>query len=321
MTLSYLIRRILTMVLTIFLALTLSFLLIRLLPGDPAERYYGDPRLPEEIKMEIKAAFGLDKPVYVQYLIFLKNAAVGDLGISYTYRRSVVGVVMERMPWTLLLTTVPTILSMILGLKLGVFIAFNRQKFLDRFMRSVAFAMNSVPTFWLALLLVMAFAFYLSVFPLQGMMHPLAVTMPERLLSILRHAALPWITLFIVSLPSFVVHVRNLTINILGEDFIITARGKGLKTSQIRKRHVLRNALGPLFSILTLRIAGLIGGSVLIETIFSWRGMGLLVLEASRGSDYPLLQATVLITIVVVILANFTADILQAVFDPRVRYS
>ncbi len=321
MTLSYLIRRILTMVLTIFLALTLSFLLIRLLPGDPAERYYGDPRLPEEIKMEIKAAFGLDKPVYVQYLIFLKNAAVGDLGISYTYRRSVVGVVMERMPWTLLLTTVPTILSMVFGLKLGVYIAFNRQKFLDRFMRSVAFAMNSVPTFWLALLLVMAFAFYLSVFPLQGMMHPLAVTMPERLLSVLRHAALPWITLFIVSLPSFAVHVRNLTINILGEDFIITARGKGLKTSQIRKRHVLRNALGPLFSILTLRIAGLIGGSVLIETIFSWRGMGLLVLEASRGSDYPLLQATVLITIVVVILANFTADILQAVFDPRVRYS
>ncbi|HAA85619.1 MAG TPA: ABC transporter permease [Kosmotogaceae bacterium] len=321
MTLSYLIRRMFTMVLTIFLALTFSFLLIRLLPGDPAERYYGDPRLPIEIKTEIKAAFGLDKPVYMQYFIFLGNAVKGDLGISYTYRRSVVGVVMERMPWTLLLTTVPTVLSMVLGLKIGTYIAFNRLKFFDRFMRSVAFALNSVPTFWLALLMVMGFAFYLPIFPLQGMIDPLAVTMPERFFSVLRHAALPWITIFMVTLPSFAVHVRNLTINILGEDFIITAKAKGLKKAQIRKKHVLRNALGPLFSILTLRVAGLVGGSVLIETIFSWRGMGLLVLEASRGSDYPLLQATVLITIILVIVANFVADILQAVFDPRVRYS
>jgi len=320
MTLSYLVKRILIMILTVFLAVTLSFILIRSLPGDPAERYYGDPRLPEEIKEEIKAVFGLDKPLITQYFIFIGNAFRGDLGVSYTYRRNVVGVILERLPWTLMLTVVPTVLSMFVALWIGTFIAFNRGKKFDRFMRFFAFGLNSVPTFWLALLLVMGTGFYLNIFPLQGMFDPLESGM-ARVISILHHAALPWITLFIVGMPSFAIQVRNIALNILGEDFIITAKAKGLREQEIRRKHVLRNALGPLFSLLTLRIAGLVGGAVLIETISSWKGMGLLVLEASKNSDYPLLQATVLMTIVLVILANFLADVLQAVFDPRVIYT
>lgn len=320
MSLNYLIKRILIMLLTIFLAITLSFILIRSLPGDPAERYYGDPRLPEEIKQEIKAMFGLDKPLLSQYFIFLGNAARGDLGVSFTYRRNVIGVILERIPWTLMLTVVPTLFSMFAALWIGVYIAFNRGKRLDKFMRFFAFGLNSVPTFWLALLLIMGTGFYLNIFPLQGMFDPLE-SGTARFLSILYHAALPWITLFIVSMPSFAIQVRNIALNILGEDFIVTAKAKGLKENAIRKKHVLRNALGPLFSLLTLRIAGLVGGAVLIETIFSWKGMGLLVLEASKNSDYPLLQASVLMTVILVIFANFLADMLQAAFDPRVSYT
>ncbi|HPE68866.1 MAG TPA: ABC transporter permease [Thermotogota bacterium] len=320
MSLSYLVRRLLLMLLTIFVALTFSFILIRSLPGDPAERYYGDPRLPQEIKDEIKASFGLDKPVMMQYFIFLGNAFRGDLGVSFTYCQKVVPVIVSRLPWTLILTVIPTILSMLVALNTGVYIAFNRGKFLDRFMRFFAFSLNAIPTFWLALLMVMGLGFYAGWFPLQGMYDPLLQSGWQRLWSVIQHAFLPWLTLFIISTPAFSIQVRNLALNILGEDFIVTARAKGLVQSEIRRRHVLRNSLGPLFSFLTLRIAGLVGGAVLIETIFSWKGMGLLVLEASRNSDYPLLQATVLMTIVLVIIANFSADLLQAAFDPRVRY-
>lgn len=308
------------MFLTVFLALSLSFLLIRTLPGDPAERFYGDPRLPESIKQEIRASFGLDKPPIVQYLIFLQKAVTGDLGVSYTYLRKVSDVIVERIPWTLVLTFVPTILSMIVALNVGIYIAYNRNRFWDRFMRFYAFGLNSVPTFWLALLIVMALGFYSNLFPMQGMFDPLSKSGWDRFFSVLRYSFLPWLTLFIVSVPSFAIQVRNIAINILGEDFILTAKAKGLKSSQIRRRHVLRNALGTLFSFLTLRLAGLLGGAVLIETIFSWKGMGLLVLEASKNSDYPLLQGTVLLTIILVIFANFLADVLHAVFDPTVRY-
>ncbi|WP_041077765.1 ABC transporter permease [Thermotoga caldifontis] len=319
MSFSYLVKRAIQMLVTIVLALTVSFVLIRALPGDPAERFYGDPRIPEEVKQEIKAAFGLDKPVLIQYVIFLKQFLKGDLGVSYTYNRRVVGVVMERLPWTLLLTAVPTILGMIASLRLGVYIGTKRNSFVDRLVRYVAFALHSVPTFWFALLLVLLFSFKLGWFPLQGMIDPTAKGFSS-FLSLLRHAFLPWLVIFVVNVPGFAMYVRNMVISILNEEFVLTAKAKGLSDRQIRRKHILRNALGPLFSMLTLRIAGMLGGAVLIETIFSWKGMGLLVLEASRNSDYPLLQATVIITIVSVIVANFLADVLQALFDPRVRY-
>lgn len=319
MSFSYLVKRTIQMLVTIVLALTVSFVLIRALPGDPAERFYGDPRIPDEVKQEIKAAFGLDKPVLIQYVIFLKQFFKGDLGVSYTYNRRVVGVVMERLPWTLLLTAVPTIFGMVASLRLGVYVGTKRNSFVDRLVRYVAFALHSVPTFWFALLLVLLFSFKLGWFPLQGMIDPTAKGF-SRFLSLLRHAFLPWLVIFVVNVPGFAMYVRNMVISILNEEFVLTAKAKGLSDRQIRKKHILRNALGPLFSMLTLRIAGMLGGAVLIETIFSWKGMGLLVLEASRNSDYPLLQATVIITIVSVIVANFLADVLQALFDPRVRY-
>ncbi|HOJ88304.1 MAG TPA: ABC transporter permease [Pseudothermotoga sp.] len=319
MSASYLLKRIFQMFLTIVIAVTVSFILIRALPGDPAERFYGDPRIPEEVKQQIKAAFGLDKPVFIQYLSFLKQFFKGDLGVSYTYNRRVVGVVLERLPWTLLLTAVPTLLSMVASLKIGVYIGCKRNSFADRVVRYLAFALHSVPTFWFALLLVMLFSFKLGWFPLQGMIDPNAQGY-RTILSLLYHAFLPWVVLFVINVPGFAIYVRNMVISILGEEFIVTAKAKGLAEAEIRRKHILRNALGPLFSMLTLRIAGMLGGAVLIETIFSWKGMGLLVLEASRNSDYPLLQATVLITIISVILANFFADLLQVAFDPRVRF-
>ncbi len=316
---SYFIRRLILTFITIVLAITVSFILIRALPGNPAERFYGDPRIPEEVKREIKAAFGLDRPVVFQYVMFLKEAVKGNLGISYTYNRPVVSVVLERLPWTLVLTAVPTILSMVASLRIGVYIGCNRGKFVDRLTRYFAFALHSVPTFWFALLLVMLLSYYLDIFPLQGMFDPKSAGL-HRFLSLLHHATLPWITLFTISVPGFAIYVRNMVVSVLKEDFIRTAKAKGLKESHIRTRHIMRVVIGPLFSMLTLRIAGMIGGAVLIETVFSWKGMGLLVLEASRNSDYPLLQATVIITIITTISANFLADLLQATFDPRVRF-
>jgi peptide/nickel transport system permease protein len=320
---AYFARRLATALLAVWVAVLLNFLLIHLMPGDPAHRFYADPRVPPEVKQEIIRNFGLDRPLWYQFVLYLRNLFRGDLGVSYSFQRPVLQVIAERIPWTLAITVIPTLLSMLLGIYLGLWAAWRRGGVVDFLLRSLGIAASSVPSFWLAMLLVMLFAFWWRLFPLMGMVKP-GLSFAESpwafLGSLAHHAFLPMFTLFLISLPGYALAMRNAVICVLGEYYILAAQGKGVSVRRLLLRHVLKNAVLPLISMFSLSLVGVLGGAVLVEQVFSWYGMGLLMIRAAQARDFPLVQAAALISIVLTIGANFVADLVQAWIDPRVRY-
>ncbi len=318
---AYLVRRLAQLVLILFIVLTLNFFLPRIIPGDPAERFYADPRVSPEDKVKILAQFGLDKPLPVQYWLYLKNLARGDLGVSFTYRRAVIEVIAERIPWTLVLTLSSMLLSLFFGVIIGAYAAWRRGGPLDMTVLGISMVFSSIPSFWFALLLLLLFAFYLPLLPPYGMAEigiPRGWNLPF-LLSTARHALLPVLSLTVMGIVGYATLVRSSVIETLGQGYIATARAKGLSERQVLFRHVLRNALLPLITSLGMSLAGLLGGVVLIESIFSWKGMGQLILEASRSLDYPLMQGVFLLLAALTLIGNLLADLVYSVFDPRVR--
>lgn len=323
MNFAYFTRRLVLAFLAVLVAVVLNFLLIHLMPGDPAHRFYADPRVPPEVKEEIIRLFGLDKPLWQQFLIYVRNVLRGELGVSYTKQRPVLLVIAERIPWTLAITLIPTFLAIVCGIWLGLCTAWKRGGILDFLLRTLGTATSSVPSFWLAMLLVMIFAYWARLFPLMGMVKPglsLAKNPWAFIGSVAHHAALPMFTLFALSAPGYALVMRNAVISVLGENYILAAQAKGVPQWQVLYRHVLKNAILPLISMLSLSLVGVIGGAVLVEQVFSWYGMGLLMVQAAQARDFPLVQAAALITIVLTITANFVADIVQAWVDPRIRY-
>ena len=320
---AYFARRLLLAVLAIGVAVVLNFLLIHLMPGDPAHRFYADPRVPPEVKQEIIRLFGLDKPLWQQFLIYIRNVLRGELGVSYTKQRPVLQVIAERIPWTLAITLIPTFFAIACGIWLGLWTAWKRGGILDFLLRTLGTATSSIPSFWLAMLLVMIFAYWARIFPLMGMVKPglsLAEAPWAFIGSVAYHAALPMLTLFVLSVPGYALVMRNAVISILGENYILAAQAKGISQTMLLWRHVLKNAVLPLISMFSLSLVGVIGGAVLVEQVFSWYGMGLLMIQAAQARDFPLVQAAALITIVLTIAANFAADLVQAWIDPRIRY-
>jgi peptide/nickel transport system permease protein len=320
---SYFVRRIVLAFLAIWVALVLNFLLIHLMPGDPAERFYADPRVPPEAKEEIIKIFGLDKPLWQQFFLYARNVFLGRMGISFTTQRPVLEVLLERIPWTLAITFIPTLAAIACGIWLGLYAAWKRGTVFDFLLRTFGTAVNSIPSFWLAMILIMVFAYWAKIFPLMGMARPgvsLANAPWEFIKSVAYHAALPMLTLFVLSFPGYALVMRNAVISVLGENYILAAQAKGVSQTRLLWRHVLKNAVLPLISMFSLSIAGVFGGAVLVEQVFSWYGMGLLMVRASQARDFPLVQGAVLITILCTIIANFVADLVQGWVDPRIRY-
>lgn len=317
----YFIRRLLQTGFILFVILTINFFLPRVMPGDPAARFYEDPRVSAEMKQLILKEFGLDKSLLEQYAIYLRNLARGDLGISYSYRRPVISVILGRIPWTIALTGTSMLIAVLLGAILGAYAGWQRGGLAERVVLGGAIAFSALPSFWLALLLLLVFAYYWPLFPLYGMMDPgiKPALSGEFLGSLARHAALPLVTMTMASIIGYAIVVRSSMIEVIGSEYITVARSKGLKEHQVLFRHALRNALLPLVTAIGMRLPGLIGGTVLIETIFRWTGMGLLVVEAARDLDYPLMQGAFLILSLVTILGNFLADILYTCLDPRIQ--
>lgn len=318
---AYWARRLLQTVLILFVVVTLNFFLPRLTPGDPAAQFYNDPRLSPEAKEEILSQFGLDKPLHVQYAAYLKNLFQGELGTSFTYRRPVGEVILSRIPWTLVLTLSSFLVSVVLGVALGAAAAWKRGGGLDTFLLSAAIVVSALPSFWIAMILTLILAFYWPVFPAYGMVDP---TIPSGwnwtfIGSVAKHAFLPVLSMCIGGIVSYGILVRNSMVEISGQDFVRTARAKGLSENVVLYRHALRNAMLPLVTRVGMSLAGLVGGATVIETIFSWEGMGLLIVEASRSMDYPLMQGTMLMMAVITILANLCADLAYARLDPRVK--
>jgi peptide/nickel transport system permease protein len=319
--LPYLGRKLIQLVATLLAVVTFNFLLFRVLPGDPIQLYARSGHLTPEATAQLRAVFGLDKPVWEQYGIYVRGLLHGDLGFSLTYRQPVAGIVAQRLVNTLLLVGVATIFVVIVGVILGVVSASRRGSRIDSTTVYGSLVLWSMPTFWTGLLLVFAFGVWFKVLPISGISSA-GATYSSALgapLDVARHLVLPTLTLALVDIGQFVLITRSSLVDVLTEDFITTARAKGNPKRRVVWNHGLRNALLPVVTASALYIGLVVGGAIQVETVFSWPGMGELTYDAVLRRDYPVLEACFLLFALTVILANFASDLLYRVLDPRVR--
>lgn len=316
----YLARRVAQAIPLILGVLVLSFGLIHLAPGDPIIVLAGDGG-DEEYYAEMRARYGLDRPLPEQLGRYMLAVARGDFGYSFSYRQPVFWVILARVPATLLLMGSALLFSVIVGVGLGVLSALRPRTPLDYGVSVLTLLGAAMPVFWLGQLLIILFAVQLELFPVQGM-----VTVRERYtglryaLDVLHHLVLPALTLGLLQLALLTRLTRTSLRESLAEDFVRTARAKGLPERLVVLRHALRNALLPVVTVIGGQIGVLITGAALTETIFAWPGLGRLFLDATLDRDYPLLMALFIVVAVSVVVANLLTDVMYTVLDPRVRY-
>ncbi len=315
-------RRLLEIVVVAWLAATATFVLVHLAPGDPFSAAYENPSVTPALRAQLRAQHGLDRPIPEQYARWLGNAVRGRLGYSYTRHRPVTEVIARAVPPTLLLLGLALAGSFAIGIALGAWQAARRGGLVDRIVGTIALALSAVPDFWLALVAVMVFAWWLPVFPTSGMISPADydyLTFGERIVDRLHHLALPALVLTLLAAASIARFQRAALLESLHEDYVRTARAKGLSERTVVFRHALRNALGPVLALVGLALPALAGGAVFVEKVFGWPGMGLLMVNAVNQRDYPLLVGAVLVGSVLVATGSAIADALAADADPRLR--
>ncbi|GII23741.1 ABC transporter permease [Planosporangium mesophilum] len=300
-----------------------AFFLFKILPGDPVRAItHGIPTSPEQLA-HLRHQFGLDKPLAAQFGDYAVRILHGDLGISYQYKTSVAGLIGEHLWPTIYLVGTATVLSAALGLRVGIRSAWRHGSTGDRVNTGVALALWSVPTFWLGLLFIIVFATGIGpipgLFPTGGMSTPGTEGFVAVLVDHLRHLVLPCLTLVAVIYAQYVLTMRASLLDEMGSDYLTTARAKGLRDDDVRRRHAVPNALLPTVTVLFINIGRVVSGSILVETIFSWPGLGSLFYEALTVPDLPLLEGLFIVFSGAVILMNLLADLLYPVLDPRVR--
>lgn len=318
---AYLARRTLQAVPLIIGVLIFTFGLIHLAPGDPIIVLAGDGGS-AAYYTEMRARYGLDRPLPERLGRYLLAVASGDFGYSFSHRQPVFQVILSRVPATLLLMGSALLFSVAVGVSLGILSALRPRTLLDYGVSVFTLAAAAMPVFWLGQLLIIIFAVQLELFPVQGM-----ITVRERhtglryALDVLHHLALPALTLGLLQLALLTRLTRTSLRENLAEDFVRTARAKGLRERVVVLRHALRNALLPVVTVIGGQIGVLVTGAALTETIFAWPGLGRLLLEATLNRDYPLLMALFIIVAVSVVVANLLTDVVYTMLDPRVRYS
>ena len=313
-------KKIVSLIITIWAVWTLNFVLFHMLPGDPAYALVGT-RISKEQADALKEKLGLDKPMYEQYYISTKLVLQGELGYSWFYKKDVTEVVMERMKYTLLLVGVGTFLTILIGVNLGIVAGSRRGKPLDVAIVGSSLAFYAMPAFWLGMIMLMVFAVKLDLFPLRGFRTYTGgdETLFEAFLDGMWHLILPVTVFILVTLSDFVLMMRNALIDVLTEDYIITARAKGLTPKDIIRKHGVPNAIIPTVATTAMFIGWVVTGAIMIEIVFSWPGIGTLSWDAIKQEDYPLLQGIFLVVTITMLLANFVADIIYTYIDPRVR--
>jgi peptide/nickel transport system permease protein len=305
--------------------LTITFFISHMAPGDPMDMYLEEQRqrqvAPEIIEL-LRQKYGLDLPIHVQYVKWLGNVVKGDFGESFRYRRPVLDLIAERIPYTLQLTLLALLFSTSLGIIIGIVSAVKQYSALDKSVTLGSLVIYSIPGFWMALMLVLVFAVYLGWLPTSQTrsMDYEFFSLGGKILDRLWHLILPVFVLGIGSAAHKARYVRNRLLEVLNEEYILSARARGLKEKMVIFKHALRNAMIPLVTILGLHLPALLSGSVLIESIFAWPGMGTLAVGAVGGRDYPVMMATLMISAVLTILGNLLADITYVALDPRVSY-
>lgn len=309
----YVIRRVLLAVPTLLLMLTVIFVLVRLVPGDAAIAILGDQASAESLAA-MRAQLGLDQPIYVQYIDFLAKAVTGDFGRSLSTGRSVLQEVATVLPYTLELTASALLIGALFGIPLGTYAALHRNLWPDYFSRVLSLIGLSFPAFVSGILMLLAFAVHLRWFPVIGSGGSGAVDH-------LHNLALPALNLGLIMTAYITRVTRSSMLGVLNEDYIRTARAKGVRPGPLIRRHALRNALIPVVTIVGLYFGTLIGNSVLTEIVFSRPGLGRLILGALNSRDYTLLQGLMVVFATFVILVNMLTDIAYGLVDPRVKYS
>lgn len=310
----YIVKRILGLIPVLLLVSIFSYVIIQAAPGDPIDNYIR-PGMTEEEIAEVKAAYGLDRSVAEQYINWLTHVLRGDFGTSVKQHRPVAEMIGERLPATLLLMGTSLLISIIVAIPLGLWSGLHKNKAVDKIVSIITYLGISVPPFWFGMIMVLAFAIGLHWFPTGGM-HSLNVNTTSDLLW---HMVLPAIVLSLNNTAVFTKYIRSNTITQLEEDYVVTARSKGTSKKKILFKHVLKNCLLPIITLIGINIAGLVCGSFVIENVFSWPGIGRLCMEAVGNRDYPVIMGYTMFSCLILILGNLLADVLYAVADPRIR--
>ena len=316
-----LLSRFLQMLFVLWVVATILFFLFRLMPGDPTVAYI-DTNFNEEQVRQLKRSFGLDRPLHEQYVLYLGNLAVGEFGDSFHQKQPVLKVLLSVLPNTIILTLTSLIVAYVFGSLAGAWLAWRRGTWVEGVMIPLVLTLRAAPEFWLGMVLLSIFGFQLGWFPSGGANSAGAFYTSEwqRITSadFLRHLVLPAATLalYLQGLPLLL--MRSNMLDVMSEDFITMARMKGLSARAIVLRHAARNALLPVATAFALGFGASIGGNVVIETVFSWPGLGRLLVSAVAASDYPVAQGAFFIISVVLVVMNFVADLLYSALDPRV---
>lgn len=313
----YVATRILQMVPVLFIISVMIFLLMRVLPNDPIYSMAGEDSeaLTPEIRAALMRDLGLDRPLPVQYLRWLGGMVTGDWGRSFQNKRPVTSELGARLPHTLQLAAAGFIVSLALGVAAGVVAALKRNSITDMFATTGAMFGIAMPDFWFALMLILLFGVTLGILPVFG-----SELVWQSPIEGLKHMALPALALGLNGAATIMRQTRSSLLEVMGEDYIRTARAKGLFERRVVWLHALRNSLLPVVTILGIRLGNILGGSVIIETMFSWPGVGRLAVFALQRSDYPVIQAIVMMSAVAILVANLLTDVAYAYLDPRIRY-
>lgn len=314
-------RKVTHLVVTMFAVLVANFALFHLMPGDPVTLIARGQHLDAEQIAGLRRFYGLDQPLTSQFLDYLGNLARGQLGYSFSYHADVGPIVFQALGNTVVLITVATVLVVVLGVLFGVFAAARHGRRGDAFVVIGSLAFWSLPTFWVGMLLIFVFAVRLGWLPIAGMLTPNAIypSFLTVVMDVARHLVLPTLAMVLVDTAQFVLISRNSLLEVLSEDYMLTARATGLTPRRVLWGHGVRNALLPVVTVTTLYASATVGGTIQVESVFSWPGMGELIYQSVLRRDYPVMEACFLIFAVVVVLANFASDLLYRALDPRVR--
>lgn len=303
----YAVNRLLAMIPTLLILTIVVFLMVQLVPGDPAEIFLGEKHSSPELLDRVRHEMGLDQPLYVQYLTYMGNLLRGNLGESLFNNQPVLDQILAAVPYTLTLALSALFISTILGVGLGIISALNHNSWIDSSAMVVALLGVSMPVFWLGLLLILVFSVTLKWFPPMGQ-------------GSLDRLVLPALTLGLLSSATLARVVRSNMLDVLSDDYIRTAKAKGLRKNTIVVRHALRNALIPAVTLMGLQFGGLISGAVITETIFARIGLGRMYVESILNKDITMIQGLTLMLAFIIMLINILVDISYAAMDPRIRY-
>jgi peptide/nickel transport system permease protein len=331
---NYLVRKVAFAAVTLSAVLIFNFLLFRILPGDPVKLIIHSPRMTREAQERIRSTFGLDKPTWFdaeklrqgdiagafdsQFIAYLRNLSQGELGISFVSRRAVADILSERVWRTVVLVFAGDLIAIVLGMALGLTAAWRRGTRLDAGILLWALFSWALPTFFLGIILLVLARGRL---PVGGMVTP-GLKPEDGLtywLDVGKHLILPTITMAIVYTGEYILIMRSGVMEVLTQDYVLTAKAKGLSTYRILRDHALKNAMLPMVTMIALTFGYTVGGAIQVETVFSWPGLGRLMYEAVQKRDYPVLQGSFLLLAVSVILANLLAEVLYSALDPRVK--